>query len=105
MEESCSNASKLLALEHQFATFFFFFFCGGCFLEGRMSFDLKVRSQALRTNIYERRMPRELSMCVPREMLPPLRQTQPMVLLPRKEPLTTLPSDLNEFSLRDFLFR
>lgn len=105
-KENCLNASKLLALESATSFWFcFIFWRGGCFLEGRMSFDSKVRSQALRTNIYQRRKPRELSICVPWKMLPHSDKLSLWSSLLQKEPLTMFPSDLNEFSLQDFLFR
>lgn len=106
MKESCANASKLWALEHQPATFFdvILSFCFvvvfsqgmGVLLEGQMSFALKVRSQALRTNMYP-----ESFQCVCHERCSPT-QTKSAYGGPscRKSP-----SGHNEFSLQDFLFR
>lgn len=64
-----------------------------------------MRSLTLRTKIYQKGNPWELSVCATTDA-PPLRQLRlwSSFLQKEREPLMMFPSDLNEFSLHDFLF-
>lgn len=95
MNDSCSNASKLLAHEHQ-STISLWGGGGegdGCILEGGMSFDFKVKIWTLRLTYAKEGYLKSLRAFQPyakRDALP-LRQTQPTVLLPAERAPHSVP--------------
>lgn len=90
MNDSCSNASKLQALEHQsnISLWYFCFPLGGCILEGGMNFVFKVKTSTLglryAKEVYLKSL-RSFQPFATRDALP-LRQTQPTVLLAERAP-------------------